>query len=213
MKGRVLSRIALILGGSLFVVSFFLPVRNHAPVEEMRAAISAVSMSESAGEAAANIGMAVVIAYAYVWVLLVVAAAVWNFSGKRSAWTWVHVGVNTVGNLVLMALCVTLLWLRDPWLPAKLQWTGAILPVGILLPIWAAARFASPERRAWVVIALGLMPQLLFQVMLAFVSVGRAGQAEGFMVGSLGALAALLGSIGSACSARRDRPPETLPAG
>ena len=213
MTGRISSRLALILGGALFGLSFFLPFRNHAPCEEMAAALSAVAQAESAGEGLANGGLAVVIAYPYAWVLLVVAAAGWNFSGARSAWPWLQVGVNTVGNLTLMALCVALIWLDDPWLPAKLQWIGAILPVVILLPIWCAARWAAPERRAWLVIALGLGPQLLFQVLLAFVSVGRAGQAVGFVVGSVGAALALAGSIGSFYFQRSAKVDAGSPAG
>lgn len=202
--GRILSRIALILGGALFAGSFFMPVGfMHAPFGMMQWMAEAVSSSESVGEGAAFCGATVAIAYPYAWALLVVAAALWNFSGKRSAWPWLHVAVQTFGGLTLMALCVLLLSLHDPWLPAKLQWTGAILPVVILVPIWGAVRFASRERRAWVVISLGLAPQLLLQAMLAVVSVGRAGQAVGFVVGSLGALIALAGGIGSACFQRR----------
>ena len=210
MNGRIPSRIALILGGLLFVLSFFLPLKNHAPVEEMRATVSAVAQSESVGEAAVNCGMAVVITYSYLWVLVVVAAALWNFSGTRSAWLWIHVGGNTIGNLTLVALCATLLLLHDPWLPAKLQWTGAILPVVILLPIWCAALFVSQERRAWVVIALGMAQQLLLQVMLTFVTMERAGQAVGFIVGSIGALFVLAGAIGSACFQSRDVPVDSV---
>ena len=198
MNVRTWSRLAVILGGALLLLSFFMPFGfMHAPFGMMRWMAEAVATAESAGEALAFTGATVVIVYPYAWVLLVMAAALRDFSGKRSVCPWLHVAVHTLGGLVLMALCITLLLLRDPWLPAKLQWTGASLPVAILLPLWAVARFAAPARRGWLVIAVGLAPQLLFQVMLAFVSVGRAGQAEGFIVGAAGALLALAGAVGA----------------
>ena len=198
MNARAVSRLAVLGGGALFTLSFFMPFGfMHAPFGMMKWMAEAVATAESTGEALAFIGATVVIAYPYIWALLVMAAALREFSGKRGVWPWLHVAVHTVGGLVLMALCITLLLLRDPWLPAKLQWTGAILPVAILLPLWGVALLAAPARRGWLVIAVGLAPQLLFQVMLAFVSVGRAGQAEGFIVGAAGALLALAGAAGA----------------
>ena len=198
MTGRILSRIALILGGSLLAFSFFLPLHYHAPFEEFIAAAQAVASSESIGEGAFPAGELVVVAYPYVWALVVVLAALWNFSGKRGAWPWLHVAINGLGCLALMALCIMQWMWDDPWLSAKLPGFVVVLPVLILLLVLGAALVASPERRAWVVIALGLLPQLLFQVMLVFISVEGAGKAEGFIIGSIGALLALAGAIGSA---------------
>lgn len=203
MKGRILSRLGLILGGSLLVLSFFLPWGYHAPAEELMAAVQAVAVSESVAEGAFPAGELVVIAYPYAWAVLVVLAALWNFSGRRGAWPWLHVGVNTLGCLALAALCLMQLLWDDPWLSAKLPGPVVILPVVILLAVWGAALFVSRERRAWVVIALGLAPQLLFQVMLVFISVEGAGKAQGFVVGSIGAALALAGAIGSARSSAR----------
>jgi hypothetical protein len=200
MIGLVLSRIALVLGGGLFLFSFFMPMGfMHAPFGMMQWMAGAVLSSESAGEAAAFCGASFVITYPYVWALLVVFAGLRGFSWKRGAWPWLHVAVHTMGGLTLMALCVTLLLLNDSWLPAKLQWAGVVLSVIILLSVWFTALFVPRDRRVWVLIAVGMMLHLLFQVMLAVVSVGRAGQAIGFVVGSIGALLALGGSIGSAC--------------
>ena len=198
MNVRTWSRLAVILGAALLGLSFFMPFGfMHAPFGMMKWMADAMVTAESTGEALAFSGATVVIVYPYAWALLVVAAALRDFSGKRGVGPWLHVAVHTLGGLVLMALCITLLLLRDPWLPAKLQWTGASLPVAILLPLWAVARFAAPARRGWLVIAVGLAPQVLFQIMLAFVSVGRAGQAEGFIVGAAGALLALAGAAGA----------------
>lgn len=197
MNGRILSRMALILGGSLLTFSFFLPLQYHAPSEELLAAAQALASSESVGEGAFPAGQLVVMAYPYLWALLIVVAALWNFSGKRSAWPWLHVAVNTLGCFALLAMCIMRLMWDDPWLSAKLPGFVIILPVVILLLVWGAALFASPERRAWVVMAVGLAPQLLFQVMLVFISVEGAGKADGFILGSIGTLLALAGAIGS----------------
>lgn len=202
MTLRSLSRMALILGGALLAFSFFLPLGYHSPREEMMATLDSLTSAESAGEGVVAGCMLVVIVYAYVWAVVVALAALWNFSGKRRAWTGVHVAVQTVGGLTLTALCVLLLSLHDPWLPAKFQWTGAILPLVMLLPLWFAAMLAAPARREWVVVAIGVAPQVLFQFMLVFVSLGRAGQAHGFVIGGLGAVLAFTGAIGSAVAAR-----------
>ena len=163
------------------------------------AAVDAVAMSDSIGEGAFPAGEVVVVAYPYVWALLVVAAALWNFSGNRRAWTWMHIAVNAIGNLTLMAMCILRLVLRDPWLSAKLPGPVVVLPLVILLSIWGAARFAAPARREWVVVSVGLAPQVLLQIMLVFISVEGAGQAHGFVIGGIGALLALAGAVGSAC--------------
>ena len=198
MTGRIPSRIALILGGALFACSFFLPLGYHSPREELLAAADAVAMSASIGEGAFPAGEVVVVAYPYVWALLVVATALWHFSGKRRSWTWLHVAVNSVGNFTLMAMCILRLLVHDPWLSAKLPGPVVILPAVILLAIWGAARFAPPARREWVVVSVGWVPQLLLQIMLVFISLEGAGQAHGFVTGGIGALLALAGAIGSA---------------
>ena len=202
MTLRSLSRMALILGGALLAFSFFLPLGYHSPREEMMATLDSLTSAESVGEGVVAGCMLVVIVYSYVWAVVVALAALWNFSGKRRAWTGVHVAVQTVGGLTLTALCVLLLSLHDPWLPAKFQWTGAILPLVMLVPLWAVAWRVAPARREWVVVAVGMIPQVLFQFMLVFVSLSRAGQAHGFVIGGIGAALALVGAIGSAAAAR-----------
>ena len=202
MTIRSLSRIALILGGTLLAFSFFLPLGYHSPREEWMATVDSLTSSDTVGEGVVAGGMLVVIAYSYIWAVVVALAALWNFSGKRRAWTAVHVAVQSLGGLTLMALCILLLSLHDPWLPAKFQWTGAILPLVMLVPLWATAWMAAPVRREWVVVAVGMVPQVLFQSMLVFVSLSREGQAHGFVIGGIGAALALAGAIGSAAAAR-----------
>lgn len=202
MTRHNLSRFALILGGVLLAISFFLPLGYHSPREEWMATIDSLTSAESVGEGVVSGGMLVVIAYAYVWAVVVALAALWNFAGRRRAWTGVHVAIQSIGGLTLMTLCILLLSLHDPWLPAKFQWTGAILPLVMLVPVWATALLAAPARREWVVVAVGMVPQVLFQFMLVFVSLSRAGQAHGFVIGGLGAVLAFTGAIGSAVAAR-----------
>ena len=198
MSVRSLSRLALILGGALLALSFFLPLGYHSPGEEFLATVDSLTSAESAGEFVVAGGLLIVIASSYIWAVLVALAALWNFAGKRRAWTPVHVAVQSIGSLTLMTLCILLLSLHDPWLPAKFQWTGASLPLVMLVPLWAVALLAAPVRREWVVVAVGMFPQVLFQFMLAGVSLSREGQAHGFVIGGIGALLALAGAIGRA---------------
>lgn len=198
MNARVLSRLAVLGGGALFTLSFFMPFGfMHAPFGMLKWMAEAVATSESTGEALAFAAATGVVVYPYVWVLLVAAAALREAGGGRRAWIRAHVAVQTLGGLLLLGLCTALLLLHDPWLPAKLQWAGVGLPLVILPPVWIAARCGARARREWRVVALGLAPQALLQVLLAFVSVGRAGQAEGFIVGAAGALLALAGAVGT----------------
>jgi hypothetical protein len=195
MKTGFQARLVLAFGCAMFLASFFLPLgAMHSPLGMLKWTLEAVSSSDSTGEAIAYAGAAVVIAYPYVWALLVAATALRNMRQPVGS-PWLHVALQTIGGLVLMALSIMLLWLHDPWLPVRAQWAAAIVPIAILLPIWGAALRTSRKKRTWLVIGLGFLPQLLFQTVLAFVSVGRAGHAWGFAIGSAGCLFALAGGF------------------
>ena len=189
----MLPRTLLTAGCILFLISAFLPPgAMHSPFGMFKWTLEAVSSSDSNGEAVAYSGAAVVVAYPYVWAVLVVATALWNLKSL-----WFHVALQSIGGLVFTALIVMLILLHDPWLrlPVWGQWLAAITPVAMLIPIWAVAFRATADRRIWLVIGMGFLPQLLFAVALAFISVGRAGHAWGFVIGSVGCLLALLGSF------------------
>jgi hypothetical protein len=166
--------------------------------------LDAVSSSDRIGEMLAFGAVALSISYAYVWAAILALTALAGLRRGRTETPWVHVWVNSIGGLTMAALGVLLLGLRDPWLPLQVRWIAAVLPMVILAPMWAAARFVSACRRTWAVVAIAILPQVPLQLVLARVSVSRGGQPWGFAAGSIGALLALAGSVFLAW--RRDRP-------
>jgi hypothetical protein len=198
-------RSLLLLGCLLFVASCFLPPgAMHSPAGMFKWTMEAVSTSDSNGEALAYGGAAFVIAYPYLWAILVVITALRSL-GQSAGRPWIHVGILSLGGVVLTALIVMLALLHDPWLrlPVWGQWIAAIVPVVILVPMWMVAIRGAKQSRTWLVIGLGFLPQCLLQIAMAFISVGRAGHAWGFVIGSVGCLLALTGSASLVADERR----------
>jgi hypothetical protein len=194
MNGRW-ARLAAAIGSLLFAVAFFVPRDStRRPLEMFQWTAEAAADSDTAGETISWSGVTLVIAYPYVWAVLVAAVcAVWGRWGWTTA-PWVHLAAHSLGALVLAALSIMFLVLKDPWLPKAVQWTGATVPFVLLAIMWGAGLGLPRARRAGAVIALGYVLLLPLQLVLRHTCATRGEPAWGYTLAAAGATLAILGA-------------------
>ena len=205
MKTSVI-RWSVAVGAALVAVSFFLPPGGvQSPLGQLKWVLGAATSAGSPGAAAAFAFLSLIVIYPFAWAVMVLAGCLAAGRGRRGVTSWPHLWVHTAGGLIIIGMSILSLFLRDPWLPLQVQWTGAIVPIVFLAVLWRFGRHMPAERRAWTAITAGFAFLLVVLALVAWFCESRDEPAWGFEIGAAGALLALAGAACLAASRRDPR--------
>lgn len=190
-------RLVAFLGLSLFAVSFFLPPGFYnSPRERFLWSREAVFPFDGSGMPFVFIGVSVLLIYPYLWAALASLAFLFPGSISGRAALRGQLLCHLLGLAVLTVLGVSMLVLRDDFLPRGAQWAAATVPVFLFLAMLGAARFCRPDRRVPAITALGLLLFTPLHFIVGYLVVLDGGRSWGYFLGGIGSVAALAGSIG-----------------
>jgi hypothetical protein len=189
-------RLVVSAGAILFAISFFLPVHSsRAPFSMLKWTIETASSMDTRFEFLAFAAVSAIIAYPYAWSAAVALAGLagrsWPFTENR----WLHLSFHAAGGLLTAAIGITLLALRETWIPVPAQWAAAAAPLVILALMIFSILLIRGNRSAWLVIALGFIPQAPLHLALARAASDFEEPAWGFIMGGASATLAIAGSL------------------
>lgn len=192
----ILRRGTAVLGSLLLAASFFLPPGFYnSPAARFSWSREAVFPFPSGGESLVFIAVCVAIVYPYLWALVAAVGLLHFPGGEKPAWRSQFI-CHLLGGVVVAALGLTLLILRDTYTPRPLQWILTLVPVGFLAVFLTAARLLGPGRRLPALTALGLAVFTPPQVVLGRLVELDGGEGWGYFLGAAGGILGFLGCLG-----------------
>ncbi|MEI6970403.1 MAG: hypothetical protein WCL44_02715 [bacterium] len=193
---EILARIMVALAALVFSASFFLPAdSDRSPAKVLKGIAETVSSLDDVVAAAIFTAVAVVIAYPYAWALLLAFSAAAGRKRRFLENRWLHLGFHAVGGLLVAAVGITMLIIRDTWIPTPVQWAAATAPFVVLAMMILLILAVDRTRGVWVIAVLGLLPHVPVQLMLVRVATGMDESPLGFVMGGAGAAVATAGSL------------------
>ena len=166
---RIGVRIIALAAAVVFALSFFVPAGSpQTPFAQLKWWSESARSPDSFGELVFFGGTACAIAYPYVWALVVIVTLTAGIFWPRANSPWPHIACHSIGGLAVIALSVRLLVLKDDWpVGALVQWTGLAVSLGFLAALWTISFLVRSPRNTWVVLALGSLPHIVIQFLLA----------------------------------------------
>ena len=189
-------RIIAALGALFFALSFVLPPHFYnSPGGRFEWALDAAFPVENWGESLVFVGVALVIAYPYLWSLLTAASLLYTGSKHGKLILRSQLLCHLGGGVIVTALGVLLLALHDTFLPVSAQVTAAVFPLLFFSALLATVSAARPSRRLPAVAAVGMIPFIPLQLVLAHEIMFEYDPAWGFILGAAGAAVCVAGSL------------------
>jgi len=179
-----------------FAASFFLPPQAfNTPVRRLVWAAEAVVPVENGWESAAFAAVCLAIVYPYAWALAAGALAAVRTRVRPGIALWLHFGCHAAGGVAISFVGILLLVIRDTWLPGWVQWLLAVLPACLLAFMLVARFLFRASRRVPAVTALGALPQIPLQLVLAHELRLEGYPAWGFYTAGVAAAVAFLAGL------------------
>jgi hypothetical protein len=141
------------------------------------------------------LGFGAAVLYQYAWAASTGVAAAMEWHRPSLATLCVAASAVLVGSLLVAALGVSLIAMRETWPPAPAQWLAAVCPFIQVGALWFFLRRTSPERRTPVANLVGAVPFLAANACVGVVAWQYGSPVWGFALAAGGALAIL----GSSC--------------
>lgn len=179
-------RIAISVSTAVFAAMFFLPSDStRTPFEAVKWVLDTGSLQTGIFGHACYYSIAAVIVYPYLWSLLVALTAMLGVKIRRLENHWLHFLFHAVAGLLIVALSIVLLALDDAWIPQWSKRAGIIVPFVILGLMFGASLMMSPSKKTWAIVALGFLPQIPVQILLADFCAGLEDRAWGFILAGI----------------------------
>lgn len=193
---QLLSRLVVTAASLAFSASFFLPaVSDRTPVKVLKGIAETASSLENRVAAVMFFALAVVMAYPYVWALLLASAAAFGRKHRFLENRWIHLVFHAAGGMLVAAVGITMLVIRDTWIPIPAQWAAATVPFVVLSVMMFVVLSVERTSGVWVIAALGFLPHVPVQFLLARMATGMDEAPWGFIMGGSGAAAVVIGSL------------------
>ena len=203
------TRLIAAVSGAVFAGSFFLPSGYfNTPLQRLKWAMDSVMPLDNLWMSSAYVAVAVIVLYPYVWALTAVVTNGLTLFRTGRAIAWPQFVCQVIGGTAVVYVATLLLVSGDthPSRPVQI-----VLIVGPLVLVSAMALgivFLKPDKRLALITALGFLPQIPAQWMVAREVSDPiwGGQPKwGFVMAGV---AAAVGFIAASVELLRRRPPE-----
>ena len=190
----IIIRLIAALGALVFSSSFFLPIYFYnSPRARFIWAVDAAFPLGDWGMTLAFFGVAAAMAYPYAWALTAAFTAIPIRLERLGGIS--QMGCHIFAGLIISVLGAVLLISGDESLPPTAQWGAVLFPPCFILILLLTKRMASQSRRWAALTAVGVIPFIPLQVLIARAVVVDGGVAWGYYLGTAGAVICLLGCV------------------
>jgi hypothetical protein len=199
------SATALAIAGASAILSSFLLPSDFAwnGLNCFRSCLETSGYATGLGARFVWLGFGAAVLYQHLWAVAAGVAVAMEWSRPSASATRVAASAVLVGGILVAALGVSLIAMRETWPPAPAQWLAAACPFVQVGALWFLLGHVSPERRTPVAVLIGALPFLAANAVLAVVSWRYGNPAWGFALAAAGALAI----VGASCLSLACRKP------
>lgn len=184
-------------GGALLAASFFIPASYpHSPYGVVaRWTFGSPFLDKSFVDQAISAGVAFVVAYPYIWALSVAVTSRRLSPLKAGIGLWIQLCCHILGGAVIAVFGLLLLLSGDQYVPEAVQICAVCVPPVFWITLFVLLLSVKPAARVSAITIPGFLIHAVSQPVFAWKVYIDGGPPLGYVLGALGALLGLCGSI------------------